>query len=707
MKILNKALASKLKKVLKTIVGANQTAYVEGRFIGEASRLISDVLEVTKECNIPGYMVLMDVEKAFDSMDHGFLLEVLKIFGFGENFIDWIKIILTNQESCVMNGGNSTGYFKLERGARQGDPISAYLFILVMEVFFQMIRTNRSIKGVNICGHIFNIVAYADDATAFVNDLESARLLLKTFGIFSKYSGLQLNASKTEICGIGVKRGVEVALCGMKSINLLTDSVKILGIYFSYNEEIAKENNFINVIKKIEKVLAVWRMRTLTLAGKITVLKSLIFSKIVFVSFLSNIPNCIIKNLIRLKNEFLWDGKPPKIKHSAMVGSYERGGLRDLDIERRLRALRLSWVRRLYDETEHEWKIIPTFFIEKFAKNIFYPNLKIKIKNKLPAFYKNVIQAWEEISACNPLTMENVLVQPIRYNGKILVNESVIAWKDASNLFVQNFYDENGRLMEWCEFKQKNVKNETFFFKWRQILDAIPRGWKDIVAREVSSGHACVVTPEPHLQVISRKIGLTRLSGKETYIILINKMWEKPTSEEKIEQTLGETNLIWSKIYMLGRKITLDSYSRQFHFKLTHNVLFLNKALKRMKLVASSMCSYCNSEEETPIHLFAECRYVRGVWEQIQVFFSSKVVLADLSPQSAILGWYQEDSFSILKNQILLIFKMTLYKDRLVGRCSLDRFINKLKLVRAIEYEMNSNNEYNRDKWEPIRDLLE
>ena len=72
VKILNKALAKKLKKVLSTIVNANQTAYVEGRFIGEATRLISDILEVSKECNIPGYMVLMDVEKAFDSMDHGF-----------------------------------------------------------------------------------------------------------------------------------------------------------------------------------------------------------------------------------------------------------------------------------------------------------------------------------------------------------------------------------------------------------------------------------------------------------------------------------------------------------------------------------------------------------------------------------------------------------------------------------------------------------
>jgi hypothetical protein len=85
VKILNKALAKKLKEVLKSIVGSNQTAYVEGRFIGEATRLISDILEVTKECNIPGYMVMMDVDKAFDSMDHGFLIEVLNIFGFGEN----------------------------------------------------------------------------------------------------------------------------------------------------------------------------------------------------------------------------------------------------------------------------------------------------------------------------------------------------------------------------------------------------------------------------------------------------------------------------------------------------------------------------------------------------------------------------------------------------------------------------------------------
>ena len=103
-----------------------------------------------------------------------------------------------------------------------------------------MIRKNRGIKGIEFCGHIFNIVAYADDATGFVNDLESARLLIKTFGIFSKYSGLKLNESKTEICCIGVMREKEVAPFGMKSSNLLTSSVKILGVHFTYNDKIMR-----------------------------------------------------------------------------------------------------------------------------------------------------------------------------------------------------------------------------------------------------------------------------------------------------------------------------------------------------------------------------------------------------------------------------------------------------------------------------------
>ena len=72
-----------------------------------------------------GFLVTMDVEKAFDSLDHKVLVSVLKKIGFGQNFISWKEIILKNQESCVISSGTTAKYFKLSRGARQGDPISA------------------------------------------------------------------------------------------------------------------------------------------------------------------------------------------------------------------------------------------------------------------------------------------------------------------------------------------------------------------------------------------------------------------------------------------------------------------------------------------------------------------------------------------------------------------------------------------------------
>ena len=100
---------------------------------------------------------------------------VLKKYSFGEDFIDWIKILLRDQEFCVINGGHTTIYFRLERGARQGDPISAYLFVLALELFFILIKSNKNIHGINIFNHDFLYTAYADDTTFFLKDLDSVK----------------------------------------------------------------------------------------------------------------------------------------------------------------------------------------------------------------------------------------------------------------------------------------------------------------------------------------------------------------------------------------------------------------------------------------------------------------------------------------------------------------------------------------------------
>ena len=163
MKLISKVLASRLKGVISTIANENQVAYVSNRFISESGKLISDVLEITNSLDIEGLLMTVDIEEAFDSINHSFLMCVLKKIGFGSDFRKWIQILTKNSESCVINNGKATPCFKLERGTRQADPISTYLFVLALEVVFYLIKANPDIKDLQFFSHTFLYSAYADD----------------------------------------------------------------------------------------------------------------------------------------------------------------------------------------------------------------------------------------------------------------------------------------------------------------------------------------------------------------------------------------------------------------------------------------------------------------------------------------------------------------------------------------------------------------
>ena len=166
MKIISKVLSTRIKNVLPFLISSNQTAYVKNGFINESGRVTSDILEISNSLALEGFLVTVDIEKAFDSVNDCFLLHIFQKFGFGIDFVSWIKTILNNQESCIINGGKTTKYFKLERSARQGDPISAYLFILVLEII--VIFVKNKVKCLNIFKHKFLYTAYADDITFFL-----------------------------------------------------------------------------------------------------------------------------------------------------------------------------------------------------------------------------------------------------------------------------------------------------------------------------------------------------------------------------------------------------------------------------------------------------------------------------------------------------------------------------------------------------------
>ena len=96
--------------------------------------------------------------------------------------------------------------------------------------------------------------AYADDATFFLKDIISVKHMVDIFYFFSYFSGLKPNLTKFEIADIGVLKGVQVAVCGMRCIDLNIDTLKILGTHFSYNEKLKEEKNFYNIETDIQRV---------------------------------------------------------------------------------------------------------------------------------------------------------------------------------------------------------------------------------------------------------------------------------------------------------------------------------------------------------------------------------------------------------------------------------------------------------------------
>jgi hypothetical protein len=115
LKIISKVLKS-LKAVLNKIITLEQTAYVKDRFIGEGTRLLADILELTDDLKIRALLLTIDFQKAFDSLNHTFIIETCRKFGIPEYMLVWIETLLKNQESCVINGGTTTKYLNLNGG---------------------------------------------------------------------------------------------------------------------------------------------------------------------------------------------------------------------------------------------------------------------------------------------------------------------------------------------------------------------------------------------------------------------------------------------------------------------------------------------------------------------------------------------------------------------------------------------------------------
>ena len=131
-------------------------------------------------------MIYLDFKKAFDSLEHNFLDIILKKINFGPSLCGWSRTFYNNISSCILNAGSTSPYFKIERGVRQGDPLSPYLFILSLEMLAILIRDEPNINGIQCHDVEIKLSLYADDVTGFLGDEFSGHKCIEIVNMFGK-----------------------------------------------------------------------------------------------------------------------------------------------------------------------------------------------------------------------------------------------------------------------------------------------------------------------------------------------------------------------------------------------------------------------------------------------------------------------------------------------------------------------------------------
>ena len=157
----------------------------------------------TLKANKPGIAIFLDFRKAFDTIEWELLFKALKTFNFRSNFISWVQTFYGVVQSCVINNGHSSQMFNIERGVRQGCPLSGLLFVLCIEILEQSVKQDSEVLGIQVKGKEIKICQYADDTTCFVRNKTSIDKLLMILDNFGKCSGLKINTEKTEAMWLG------------------------------------------------------------------------------------------------------------------------------------------------------------------------------------------------------------------------------------------------------------------------------------------------------------------------------------------------------------------------------------------------------------------------------------------------------------------------------------------------------------------------
>ena len=614
--------------------------------------MIQDIIYFTENNNLPGIILAIDFQKAFDSIEWSFIKQALSKYNFGPSFIKWFDLFYTNISSCVINNGVTSQYFTIQRGVRQGDPLSPYLFILSIELLACAIKNDQSITGININGKSYKINLYADDLTLTLANFQSVNNVINLLYEFKRYSGLEINKEKSEGMTIGSMKRLKY-----KQHNISFDNqfIKILGVWLSNNPHEIVLQNFQVKVESLIRQLHWWKARDLSLKGRVLIVKSLGLSKFQYLASVLSVPQTIISQVNSLIYEFIWNGKTDKVKRSIFEQQYNRGGYKMVNFKDIIQSSAIMWIKKYLDSTERLWKNSFEYFCQKKNLNIFIQsNFELsELPKNIPTYYHDILASFAELSYQRAGNNTNTYLwynRDIKLGGKSVYNGNLfsIGMWTISDLFIG----------------ESIIPFNTWLQRGAREMDRLL--WGGIVNIVKSKHHLPHPNSVPPCGIVfgNECLSMQKVTQKHIKTLLANYKYNKLNEgnekyKSKAVHLYGNIHQDdWENIFSAVHNAPVDNKTKDIQYKLLMRFLPTNHLLYKMKKINSPTCNFCMLEQQTLEHLFFYCVLVKSIWYNVLGEWKKTREPKALSLRTCMLGIFNlQDEYDVSFNAVILIVK--------------------------------------------------
>ncbi|GJW11417.1 RNA-directed DNA polymerase, eukaryota, reverse transcriptase zinc-binding domain protein [Tanacetum coccineum] len=277
-KIIAKILANRLSKVIDKVVSKEQSTFISGHQILDGPLIISEIIQWYKKRKKKMLIFKVDFEKAFDSVSWKYLDFVLHSLHFASKWRSWITASLHSSRASILINGNPTSEFSIKRGLRQGDPLSPFLFILVMEGLHCVMSNAVSsglIRGIKLGSSDITLsyLFYADNVV-ITTDWNSCDIdnIIQVLHVFYLASGLRINIHKSNLYGIGVSNDEISSLASRTGCATGSFPFTYLGLSIGANMNLT--SSWSVLIDRFQKRLSSWKANLLSIGGRLTLIKA-------------------------------------------------------------------------------------------------------------------------------------------------------------------------------------------------------------------------------------------------------------------------------------------------------------------------------------------------------------------------------------------------------------------------------------------------